>query len=136
MTAEKKFGVFCFEAATGKPIWKREFETGKLPNITPPNSHATSTPVRTGIAFIFISARWACWRWICRMVRQSGTNRCQCLLNLMDWGAAVSPIVYQDKVIFNQDDDLSPMLYAFDSKTGNEIWKTERPEMLAGYAVR
>ena len=31
MVGEQKFGVFCFEAATGKPVWKREFDTGKLP---------------------------------------------------------------------------------------------------------
>ncbi|MGE5190898.1 MAG: PQQ-binding-like beta-propeller repeat protein, partial [Deltaproteobacteria bacterium] len=54
---------------------------------------------------------------------------------LMDWGAAASPIVYRDLVIFNQDDDLSPTLYAFDASTGKERWRTERPDMLAGYAV-
>ena len=37
---------------------------------------------------------------------------------LMDWGAAVSPIVYGDKVFFNQDDDLSPTLFALDAATG------------------
>src|SRR5262245_51746134 len=26
MTAEQKFGVFCFDAASGKRIWAREFE--------------------------------------------------------------------------------------------------------------
>ena len=31
MVGEQKFAVFCFEAANGKPIWKREFDTGKLP---------------------------------------------------------------------------------------------------------
>src|SRR5258708_39743368 len=44
MVAEQKFGVFCFDAATGDLLWRREFETGKLPRITPPNSHASSPP--------------------------------------------------------------------------------------------
>src|SRR5262245_12986833 len=44
MTAEKTFSVFGFDAATGEKLWQRDFETGKLPRITPPNSHASSTP--------------------------------------------------------------------------------------------
>ena len=39
---------------------------------------------------------------------------------LMDWGAGASPIVYRDMVIYNQDDDLNPMLFALDSATGAE----------------
>ena len=53
----------------------------------------------------------------------------------MDWGAAASPIVYEDLVIFNQDDDLAPALFAIDSGSGEIRWKTERPDMLAGYAL-
>jgi outer membrane protein assembly factor BamB len=53
----------------------------------------------------------------------------------MGWGAAHSPIVYQDLVIFNQDDDLAPFLVAVDKYTGKPRWRTERSEMLAGYAV-
>lgn len=48
MTAERTFSVFAFEAATGKKLWQRDFETGKLPRITPPNSHASSTPASDG----------------------------------------------------------------------------------------
>src|SRR5690606_4058764 len=54
---------------------------------------------------------------------------------LMGWGAAHSPIVYEDMVIFNQDDDLAPFLIAYDKYTGEIRRRTERPEMLAGYSV-
>jgi outer membrane protein assembly factor BamB len=53
----------------------------------------------------------------------------------MDWGAGGSPIVYQDVVIFNQDDDLASNLFAIEASTGKLRWKTDRSEMLAGYAV-
>ena len=53
----------------------------------------------------------------------------------MDWGAATSPIVFRDMVIFNQDDDLNPYLLAVDKRTGKPRWRAERAEMLAGYAV-
>jgi outer membrane protein assembly factor BamB len=54
---------------------------------------------------------------------------------LMGWGAANSPIVYEDKVIFNLDDDLSSYIVALDRRTGDVLWKKARPEMLGGYAV-
>jgi outer membrane protein assembly factor BamB len=54
---------------------------------------------------------------------------------LMDWGAAMSPIVHKDLVVFNQDDDLAPMLFGIDANTGQVRWRTDRPDMLAGYAV-
>src|SRR5690606_15848595 len=34
-----------------------------------------------------------------------------------------------------QDDDLSPCLYAVDSATGDLRWRSERPDMLAGYSL-
>ena len=37
MVGEQTFAVFCFDAARGELLWRREFETGKLPRITPPN---------------------------------------------------------------------------------------------------
>ena len=46
MTGPQKFAVFCHDAATGKQLWKRELDTGRLPRITPPNSHASSTPAQ------------------------------------------------------------------------------------------
>lgn len=53
----------------------------------------------------------------------------------MDWGAASSPIVHDGTVFFNQDDDLSPVLFAVDAKSGAMKWTAERPDMLGGYAV-
>lgn len=135
MVGEQKFGVFCFEAATGKSLWKREFATGKLPRITPPNSHATSTPATDGNrVYVYFSTLG-----LIALDMADGKTAWERPIPmpayLMDWGAGSSPIVYRDKVYFNQDDDLNPMLLAFDSSTGSEVWKAERPEMLAGYAI-
>lgn len=135
MTGERKFGVFCFDAVTGQPVWKREFETGKLPRITPPNSHASSTPASDGNrVYVYLSTLG-----LLALDAADGKTVWRKELPLpaylMDWGAGVSPIVYRDLVIFNQDDDLAPMMYAFDAATGDERWRTERPDMIAGYSV-
>lgn len=135
MSGEQKFGVFCYEAATGKPLWQREFDTGKLPRITPPNSPASSTPATDGNrVYVYFSTLG-----LLALDVAEGKTVWQRPLPapayLMDWGAASSPIVFRDMVIFNQDDDLSSMLFAIDSTTGEERWRTERPEMLAGYSI-
>jgi outer membrane protein assembly factor BamB len=135
MVADQKFGVFSFDAATGDLAWRREFDTGKLPRITPPNSHASSTPASDGKrVYVYFSTLG-----LLALDATDGKTAWQKSIPppayLMDWGAAASPIVFRDLVVFNQDDDLAPALYAFDAATGNERWHTERPEMLAGYAI-
>ncbi len=135
MVGEQKVGVFAFEAETGKALWKREFETGKLPRITLPNSHASSTPAAddervyvyfgtVGIVAYDAASGSEAWRFA--MPKPA---------YLMDWGAASSPIIYNGTVFFCQDDDLTPFLVAVDAKTGKEKWKVQRKDMLAGYAL-
>ena len=135
MVGDQKLGVFSFDAASGKQLWRSDFDTGTLPRITPPNSHASSTPATDGervyvyfstiglLAFDFTTAKEV---WRHTMTRPA---------YLMDWGAASSPIVHDGMVIFCQDDDLAPFVVAVDAKTGQEKWKTLRKEMLAGYSL-
>jgi outer membrane protein assembly factor BamB len=135
MTGDAKLGVFAIDAAAGKEIWKREFDTGKLPRITPPNSHASATPACDGqrvyvhastLGLIALDAATGQLAW---------EHKLPLPAYLMDWGSGSSPIVYQDLVIFNQDDDLAPALFAVETQTGKLRWKTERREMLAGYSI-
>ncbi|MFQ5734746.1 MAG: PQQ-binding-like beta-propeller repeat protein [Planctomycetaceae bacterium] len=135
MSGKQTFAVVCLDAKTGNELWRREFQTGKLPSITPPNEHASSTPAADGervyvyfsmlgmMAFDLADGKLI-WK---RPIPEP--------FYLFGWGAAHSPIVYKDLVIFNQDDDLAPFLLALDKRTGKVRWKTERPEMLGGYAV-
>jgi outer membrane protein assembly factor BamB len=135
MTGEQTCAVFAMDAQSGRELWRREFATGKLPRITPPNSHASSTPAADAervylyfstIGLITFDAASGAEVWRHAMPKPS---------YLMDWGAASSPIVFQDMVIFCMDDDLASFVVAVDAKTGRQRWKTTRHEMLAGYAL-
>ena len=135
MAAEQKLAVFGLDAASGRPLWRREFATGPLPRITPPNSHASSTPATDGErVYVHFSTLG-----LLALDAASGEEVWRHPLPkpayLMDWGAASSPIVHAGLVIFCQDDDLAPFLIAVDAKTGRERWKTLRKDMLAGYAL-
>jgi outer membrane protein assembly factor BamB len=135
MTGPGTFTVYCHETATGKELWKRAFETGTLPRITPPNSHASSTPAADGrrvyvyfstIGLVGLDATDGKELWRHPLPRPA---------YLMDWGAASSPIVHGDMVVFCMDDDLTPYVVAVGAADGKLRWKTPRPDMLAGYAV-
>ncbi len=135
MTGPTTFSVFGYDAATGTRHWRRDFETGKLPRITPPNSHASSTPASDGErVFVYFSTLG-----LIGLDAATGADLWRRPLPLpaylMDWGAASSPIVVGDQVIFCQDDDLSPYLISLDAASGEVRWKTAREDMLAGYAV-
>ncbi|MEQ9408699.1 MAG: PQQ-binding-like beta-propeller repeat protein [Fuerstiella sp.] len=135
MTEEGKFAVLALDSATGDQLWKSEFETGELPEIMPPNEHASSTPASDGKrVFVHFST-------IGMLALDAATGnelwryKLPIPFYLMGWGAANSPIIHGDTVIFNLDDDLSSYLIAFDAVSGSVRWQTERPEMLGGYAV-
>ena len=46
-----------------------------------------------------------------------------------EWGTASSPILYDDKVIVQCDQQKGSFLEAFDRETGRTLWKTERDEL-------
>ncbi len=135
MTDEQKLGIFAFDSNTGKQLWKTELDTGKLPRITPPNSHASATPASDGKRVYVHFSTLGLIALDCETGQIAWKRSLPVPAYLMDWGSGSSPIVYKDLVIFNQDDDLAPALFAVDSATGEIRWKTDRKEMLAGYAI-
>ncbi len=135
MSGPETFAVYGIDANSGKILWQRELPTGTLPAITQPNSHASSTPASDGERVYVYFSTLGLLAFDAANGHEVWRHTLPLPAYLMDWGAAASPIVYQDLVIFDQDDDLSPYLLALDAKTGAERWKTPRPEMLAGYSV-
>lgn len=135
MHDERTLRVLAFDAASGKQLWYRDLPIGELPPITPPNSQASSTPCADGER-VYLSVTT---RGLMALDAASGEVAWEHPLPqpqyLMDWGAAASPVLVDDMVVFCQDDDLNPFVLSLDKKTGALRWKTERPEMLAGYSL-
>lgn len=135
MMDDQTFGVFCLDAATGKQLWRRELDTGATPAIMPPNAQASSTPATDGERVYVYFSTLGLLAFDLTNGETVWEHEIPEPFYLLGWGAAHSPIVYKDLVIFNQDDDLSPFMIALDKRTGEVRWTTPRAEMLAGYAV-
>ncbi len=129
------FVVYCFDATTGTEHWRREFTTGDLPRITRPNSHASSTPATDGERVYVYFSTLGLMVLDCKTGQDVWKEPIEQPQYLLGWGAASSPVLVNDMVVFAQDDDLNPFIAAWEAKSGSLQWRTERPDMLGGYAA-
>lgn len=137
MAGEKSFAVFCFDAATGKQLWRTEVPVGPrpLPKLTPPNKHTSSTPAADAERVYVYFSTLGLLAFDARTGKQVWKRELPVPYLVFGWGPGVSPVLHENMVLFNQDDDLNPALYAVDKKTGKLLWKTERSDMLASYSL-
>jgi outer membrane protein assembly factor BamB len=134
MTGEETVSLFAFDAASGKPLWRRDWPTGKLVEVHKTNSQASSTPAADADRVYFYFSTLG----LLTVDARTGEDRWQKKLPVpffvFKWGAGMSPVLYKDLVLFCQDDDLAPTFYAFDKSTGALRWKDERLEMAVNYS--
>ena len=52
-----------------------------------------------------------------------------------EYGAGSSPIVFDGKIILNQDHDIDNFLIALDCAKGKVLWKTARPDAVRSYST-
>ena len=134
MTAPETVSLFAFDAASGKKLWQRDWPAGSLPEVHKTNSHAGTTPAADGNRVYFYFSTLG----MLAVDAQTGADIWKQELPVpyfvFKWGAAMSPVLYKDLVLFCQDDDLSPALYAFDKATGKLAWKDDRLDMAVNYS--
>lgn len=127
--------LLCLDRKTGKTLWQKTALTSPLEHIHPLNSYASSTPLTDGervyVSFLdrdkmFIAAYdfqgnqvWA--------VRPGPFHSVH--------GYSASPILYKDKVIVNGDHDGDGYIVALNRKTGEQIWKIDRPNKTRSYCT-
>lgn len=123
-----QYQVVCLDADTGEEIWKKTVKTGKPPMPRhSTNTYATETPVTDGE----------------RIYAYFGMNGVYCLdlkgnvlwqkdLGVYEmragWGTSSSPVLFEDRLFIQVDNQEQSFLVALDTKTGKEIWKVNRDE--------
>jgi len=134
MTGKETVSLFAFDAATGRKLWQRDWQTGRLTEVQQTNSHASTTPAADAERVYFYFSTLG----LLAIDARTGQDRWQQKLPtpffIFKWGPGMSPVLHKDMVLFCQDDDLSPAIYAFDKATGKLRWKDDRLDMAVNYS--
>jgi outer membrane protein assembly factor BamB len=127
---EHRFMVYDFDLESGRLRWQRE-----LRHSVPPiarhikNSFASETPVTDGrrlyvyfgslglVAALDVADGETIWS------REIGAFN-----TVTDFGMAASPALHEGRLYIVNDNTTQSFMVVFDSETGEEIWRLERPE--------
>ena len=127
--------MMALDKRSGEVVWSHDAAKG-----TPRSAHhfkatqANSTPVTDGKVVVSMLGSEGLFAW-----DLDGKPLWQRDLGQLDvgwfydpsyeWGFSSSPILYDGKVILQADDNRNAFLAAYDAKTGDEVWKTERDNL-------
>jgi outer membrane protein assembly factor BamB len=134
MSGKETVTLFAFDAATGKKLWRRDWQTGRLADIQKTNSHASTTPAADANGVYFYFSTLGLLALDARTGHDMWQQKLPTPFFIFKWGPGMSPVLYRDMVLFCQDDDLSPAMYAFDKSTGKLRWKDDRLDMAVNYS--
>jgi outer membrane protein assembly factor BamB len=134
MTDEETVSLFAFDRDTGEKLWQRDWATGKLAEVHHTNSHASTTPAADDERVYFYFSTLGLLTVDARTGEDVWHQQLPTPFFVFKWGPGMSPVLYDDLVLFCQDDDLYPALYAFDRATGELRWKDDREDMAVNYS--
>jgi len=134
MTGKDTVSLLAFDVATGDKLWQRDWPAGTLPEVHQINSHASSTPAADAERVYFYFTTLGLIALDAQTGQEAWRQPLPVPFFVFKWGAGVSPVVYKNMVLFCQDDDLNPALYAFDKTTGKLLWKDDRLDMAVNYS--
>jgi outer membrane protein assembly factor BamB len=118
--------LVCVDEQSGKILWQKGVKgvaTEDQPNqMLDTHGYSSSTPATDGqrIYVLFGKAGAVAFDLEGKQLWQKSVGTGSAI---MGWGSAASPIVYNDLVIVNAAAE-SKAIYAFEGKTGREVWKT------------
>ncbi len=139
-TAEHEWRIYCLDRNTGKILWQQLAHKG-VPKVKrhPKSSFSSPSPVTDGKRVIAWFGSEGVFAW-----DMDGKPLWKREPGVLDqgwffdpdyqWGAASSPMLWQDKLYLQADQQSGSWLAAWDAATGKELWRTERDE-IPGWAT-
>jgi outer membrane protein assembly factor BamB len=123
-----QFVVICFDRASGKEIW-RQVATEAVPHEGhhPTNTYASGSPTTDGerLFVSFGSRGLFCYDLDGTLLWQRDFGTMQ---TRRGWGEAVTPVLHEDVLIVNWDQETDSFIAALDAASGEVVWKTDRDE--------
>ena len=130
--ARHSWRVYAVDRYTGEPVWVREVQSA-VPTVTrhPKNSYASATPATDGahLVVLFAFGGLYCYDLDGQLLWQRDLGPIDAGASYdvdYQWGAASSPIVYENLVIVQADQQQGSFIAAFDIDTGEESWRAAR----------
>lgn len=133
--SSQKWTLFALDKKSGKILWQRiAYEGVPREKRHMKSTYASSTPATDGRIVVawFGSQGVYAYDFEGRLLWKVDLGR----LNLgaydiptYEWGTASSPIIWNNLVILQCDNQDDSFLIALDSETGKQVWKTERDEL-------
>jgi len=121
--------TLCFDLEDGKELWRHDFGFGVNQNTHQKSNLAVNTPAFTHDALYVAFGNSDIARyshdgklaWVKRYIPEFGDPK-------MAWGYAISPVVFDETVIFPWDHHTGPCyLIGLDAASGEIAWKKDRP---------
>jgi outer membrane protein assembly factor BamB len=130
---EAKRMLCCLDRKTGETKWEKVVLQAKLEGKHKLNSYASSTPATDGkcvwVTFLDIDkVLVACYDFDGKEVWRKEPGKFKSV-----HGFCSPPILYKDLLILNGDHDGDGYLVALDKASGEEKWRTERPNKTRSY---
>lgn len=126
----KELVTIALDRESGNPLWTVSAPHDGLEEIHQIGSHAQCTPATDGevIVSMFGSSGLFCYD-------RNGKELWSVPMGPFnnEFGAGNSPMIVGNKVIIVQDHDTDSFLQAFDKRTGDSLWKTDRSEFPRNY---
>lgn len=132
---EQKRVLICFDRRSGKQLWSTVVLSAPLEGKHQLNSYASATPACDGER-VFVSflekpkIELACYDLNGREIWRKSPGEFHSV-----HGFCSSPVIYKDLVILNCDQDAEAWIVAYDRKTGEERWRTDRPNRTRSYCT-
>jgi len=124
--------TIALDRATGKVLWEVEAPHEKLEQIHRIGSLAQPSPAADAehVVSFFGSSGLYCYDTAGKLLWKQAMGPFN-----NDFGAGTSPIIVGDRVILCQDHDTDSFMEAFDKRTGETIWRTDRSEFPRNYCT-
>lgn len=126
--SQYRWQLLCLDAKSGETVWTQTAHEGRPSiHIHPNNTYASETPATDGervIAYFGMTGVY-CYDLAGQPLwsKDLGVFPTQ-----FGWGTGSSPVIWEDRVFIQCDNDQASFLVALDKRTGDEIWRVDRDE--------
>ncbi len=129
----KELATLALDQKSGEVLWKRPVPVTRIETFHAQTGNAAvATPACDGqrLYVFFGSYGLICYDLAGNKIWEHRMGPFQ-----DEYGAGSSPILVDGNVILNQDHDTDSFLIAIDRSTGQQIWKTARPDAVRSYST-